>query len=718
MGMFPLDYKAHGVHTQGLWGLGLILALWAGGCSRSSSDAPIVIEPTGKPEAAIKALTGARARLVWIEDQDDQKDARGKKNHFKLKVLDTENGQGERDLLTAAGIFTKPMITPKGNRVVFTDNSLPKVLVVNWDGSGLREITPGYGVAVWIDPGNGLEWVYVQTGTNTTDKTFDQNPIRRYQIDNPKVEELVWDKTPVSSRWCGNFQLSADGTKAGGMFPWPDTGVAELPNKSLKNFGAGCWTSMTRDGTDRFWKFDGAHRHVLIYSADSFWSSKVNVSIEGYEVYHPRWSNLDRFLILSGPYKEGKGSEGRIYEGGKDVEIYLGRLNPKFNKIEQWVRVTRNAQADFFPDVWIEPASPYAAARVPQNHSAANVTNTGPSLAVSSWPESTNGLVFVWEDRMKQNEVVDPANGTTRRCNVEARGLAKYGRYYVMEFAGRGAFVPQDVDDVLLEACRANNAFTVEALVVPAIVQSNRLARIVTFSSGEEQRNFTLGQEEDRLLFLLKTTAEAPETRLEIGSLRAGRPAHVVVTYASGYLSTYIDGAPARTTKVPGDLSGWSAHHLIFGDEWSGAGGDWAGQLEGIALYDGALSVKEVQQTASHYLARLKERRAAPQLIVQAKLKETTATPSPESIAPYRRCLVVYEYHVEKVLSGDYPQKALQVAHWGLMDGKVLAQHARHVGQSYQLRLEPFEQHPQLESERLAMDSTQFDLPLYYDPNP
>src|SRR5262249_33454952 len=157
--------------------------------------------------------------------------------------------------------------------------------------------------------------------------------IRRFQIDNAQVEELVWDKTPVSTRWCGNFQLSADGTKAGGMFPWPETGVAELPNKSWQNFGNGCWTSLAGGGTDRFWKFDGAHRHVILYNAGNSGSSKVDVTIEGAEVYHPRWSNLDRFMTLSGPYKEGKSAESRISEGGKGVEIYLGRFSPKFNKI-------------------------------------------------------------------------------------------------------------------------------------------------------------------------------------------------------------------------------------------------------------------------------------------------------------------------------------------------------------------------------------------------
>src|SRR5262249_13814598 len=138
----------------------------------------------------------------------------------------------------------------------------------------------------------------------------------------------------------------------------------------------------------------------------------------------------------SGPYKEGKSAESRISEGGKGVEIYLGRFSPKFNKIEQWVKVTRNTGADFFPDVWIDASSPYASTRAGTSAVATTVTNHGSSCVVQAWPGSTNGLVFLWEDRMKQNEVMDPIQRTTRRCNLEARGLAKYGRYYVMEFAG------------------------------------------------------------------------------------------------------------------------------------------------------------------------------------------------------------------------------------------------------------------------------------------
>jgi hypothetical protein len=37
------------------------------------------------------------------------------------------------------------------------------------------------------------------------------------------------------------------------------------------------------------------------------------------------------------------------------VEIYVGRFSADFNAIESWWQVTKNARADFFPDVWLSP---------------------------------------------------------------------------------------------------------------------------------------------------------------------------------------------------------------------------------------------------------------------------------------------------------------------------------------------------------------------------
>ena len=59
-------------------------------------------------------------------------------------------------------------------------------------------------------------------------------------------------QTAVDARVSGNFQLSADGARAGGLYPWSESGIAELPNGPWKKYGFGCWTSLAPDNSYRF----------------------------------------------------------------------------------------------------------------------------------------------------------------------------------------------------------------------------------------------------------------------------------------------------------------------------------------------------------------------------------------------------------------------------------------------------------------------------------
>jgi hypothetical protein len=170
-------------------------------------------------------------------------------------------------------------------------------------------------------------------------------------LDNPGAGELVWNKTPVS---VDSFQLSADGQIAGGNFPWPEGGVAQLPNRSLKIYVKGCWPAInTIGGRNIYWIFDGAHRNLTMVDLQDERKWQVNISgapgIDGYEVYSPRWSNNPRIIAMTGPYMIGIGG------GGQGVEIHVGRFNADFTAIDSWRRVTNNDRADFFPDVWVAP---------------------------------------------------------------------------------------------------------------------------------------------------------------------------------------------------------------------------------------------------------------------------------------------------------------------------------------------------------------------------
>ena len=213
----------------------------------------------------------------------------------------------------------------------------------------LRKIADGFALDVWEDPVDGRAWVYL----GTDNEKWDFASVFRFPLDAPNRRELVWNTTKVSM---DTFEVSPDGRHAGGLFEWPDAGVAELATKQVTKFGHGCWTSMTSARGPLFWYFDGAHRNISMVDVHTGNRWMVNLNdapgFDGAEVNHPRWTNHPRFLVLSGPYNQGGENQART--GGKQVEIYIGRFTPDFTDVEAWTRVTHNDGGDSYPDVWID----------------------------------------------------------------------------------------------------------------------------------------------------------------------------------------------------------------------------------------------------------------------------------------------------------------------------------------------------------------------------
>jgi hypothetical protein len=163
----------------------------------------------------------------------------------------------------------------------------------------------------------------------------------------------VWSGHPIT---IDTFQLSPDGKLAGGLFPWPAAGVADMSTGTWRQIGEGCWTALNDVGVPLFWYFDGAHRNVLMVdlNRDRRWSVAINRApgFENPEVYHPRWARHPRFMTMSGPYDRGGANQVRT--GGTQAEIWIGRFNDDFTSVEQWARVTENGGGDSYPDVWID----------------------------------------------------------------------------------------------------------------------------------------------------------------------------------------------------------------------------------------------------------------------------------------------------------------------------------------------------------------------------
>jgi hypothetical protein len=328
----------------GLAGIPLLACLTAAACGGSAAP------PIEGAAADVRGLTGAHTRVVW--GQHDGTDPRLRGDQVQLMGFDSDDGKGERAILEKRSSYVKPMITPRGDRIVYSrraDPGPPEVFVVNWDGTGLRKLADGVGMTLWADPNDGREWLYL--GVDPVQ--FDTNTVVRFPLDRPEQRETVWTKSKISME---GFKVSRDGRQASGLVPWPKAGIVELPNGRLRVLGNGCWTSFTQARGPLLWYFDGSHRNVTLVDVDSDTRWMVNINgapgFDGAEVYHPRWTNHPRVLVMSGPYNQGGRNQART--GGPQVEIYLGRFSADYSSVEAWTSVTKNSLGDSHPDAWID----------------------------------------------------------------------------------------------------------------------------------------------------------------------------------------------------------------------------------------------------------------------------------------------------------------------------------------------------------------------------
>ena len=334
-----------------------------------------------------------------------------------------------------------------------------------------------------------------------------------------------------------------------------------------------------------------------------------------------------------------------------------------------------------------------------------------------TWPGNVDQLLYLWQAGNEPNRVPAVAGRRGRQCKAVPMGLANYGRYHDM-LVTEGFFRPDEDDAFFGKAWQAAGALGVEMVITPAKAKQTGPARIVSFSAGTSRGNFTIGQEADRLTFSVRTTktGEAPAD-LDLWQLSPGWPVHAIITCAPGHedpIACYVNGRRVVNFKqLLGDFSNWSPAKLTFG---AGDGGafDWAGRIEGIALYARYIDTEEARAKYALYARKLYGRREPRAIIVHAKL--TAASRALGGPKEYPRTLVMYRYEVQKVLQGLCPHKEIQVAHWSRLAGKwIPGIRDRRKGDAVELRLERFDDNPQLAREQRYSQLADHDLPMYYD---
>lgn len=318
------------------------LALLAGGAAAEEN------KPDRDLASRIVEMTGGRTKIVWQHQVDgpysDGEYMFGESVHKARHVLmgfDTADGLMRR-ILPGPGSYANPCFTIDGSRVVFTDAPKQKIYVVDWDGGNKRFLRNGFAACTWVDPETGVHWVYAGSGGGYSTRVV------RFQLDEPRITELVWDEAPQTF----GIRVSADGTRGGGEFSWPRAGVAMLAHGTWKQYGTGCNTGFAPDNSYRLFHMGRGdpvgHFGVLMYDAGGVNRRRIWFNVEPDKPRQtsgiPRWSTDVRFLTVSWP------------ESGpdrKDQNIYIGEFDEDFTFVRKWLRITSSVGTDSFAHAWI-----------------------------------------------------------------------------------------------------------------------------------------------------------------------------------------------------------------------------------------------------------------------------------------------------------------------------------------------------------------------------
>ncbi|MCP4847757.1 MAG: hypothetical protein GY899_07420 [Verrucomicrobiaceae bacterium] len=641
-------------------------------------------KPAGSRGGGLGQFAGAHARAVWVGQQKSGKiDQHAAGNNLKLMGLDSMDSRGERAILDKVGSYARPLFTPDGGRVVFSNKGItksengirsynPRCFVVNFDGTGLVELGEGYAEAIWRDPSSGELWVFVSTEFQDDERVvMEGKRLERFRLEAPEQRELLWDKTPVGG---DSFRVSRDGQKMVGQFPWPESGVVDLKTGDFKRIGNGCWTSLAPDNSGISWVFDGPHRNVSIYDSSGRILNSIAMNthpdLKGQRVYHPRWTNHPHFAVVSGPYINDK------KKGADRIEIYLGRFAADMSKVEQWYQVSENDRADLYADVWIEGG----------DEASLTIREREPvEVHAEHWPPESGQLFFAWKNNRENIETGG------RIIRVRAEGAARYGKRFDLA-PGKGLFRADGIDAKLINGMKW--------LIVDAIITPDKHDGTVM-----EFGNYRLSQKGSE--FRVNIRSGGGERSIRFGKPVSGQPLYLRLQFDQEGMEAVINGKVQEIWTSPLDASSnWKDAGIVFG-------GGWDGRLEQVAFYGSVSDEVSVPQLAGLY--GIKAVSGEDRLKIRGKLLEVTPRPAIDELGAYTRALVYHLYEIDDVLAGEFNAKRMVVAHWSLLDRKPTEEVPSRVGEVYEMEVEPLGKNPQLKSERTFDDTSDLDAAIYFD---
>lgn len=331
-------------------------------------------------------------------------------------------------------------------------------------------------------------------------------------------------------------------------------------------------------------------------------------------------------------------------------------------------------------------------------------------VALPSWPQIQEGLVFAWENKHVGSI------GMGAPVSPELRGKAFWSASGGLDVRGGWAEFP-GVGHLMAQACSTSRAVSIEAIIRPLSLPYDREDRpILCVETPDGTPQLTLSQRASTLVLRVPAaeTQNTPVRDYLLAQTRSGTTYHFILSYKDGHVTMYLNGNEVWVRPAVGGQmvfpSGASVFRIGSGSKTPETS-RWLGTVEGLAVYDRVLGASEAMSHASAVAPLLAARAQERQRKVRLRLLETSRQPELDDISPYREALTTHLYEVLPTVNAEEKQELpagteIRVLHWVWVNGQRVNRPASTPGTEFELFLDPASQHGEVKSLVVRNDLT------------
>ncbi|VAX07005.1 FIG00702062: hypothetical protein, partial [hydrothermal vent metagenome] len=253
-------------------------------------------------------------------------------------------------------------------------------------------------------------------------------------------------------------------------------------------------------------------------------------------------------------------------------------------------------------------ATPITPTEVDSNLVPSRALRMEHGIVASGGQRHESNIIALYEfQNIGADTIAYDTSGVEPALNLSISGEVNWLSNYGIEIVNGKAQGKTDTSKKLHNLIRATGEYTIEAWLVPANVTQEGPARIISYSAGNDARNFTLGQTLYNYNYLHRSTTTdlngSPDLSTNDNDERLQATLqHVVITYdslsSSNARRIYInaeytgDADPASA----GSIEDWDdSYAFILGNEASNDQ-QWQGRIRMVAIHNRALTQTQIQR--------------------------------------------------------------------------------------------------------------------------